>query len=80
MKGSYFIVPFSVTAHLITINLTLYLFTPDTYLNVLAIIGYNVAWLLTAVGLNFYNVERKERFITKFHKFFKVQKVQNMLG
>ena len=71
MKGSYFIVPFSVTAHLITINLTLYLFTPDTYLNVLAIIGYNVAWLLTAVGLNFYNVERKERFITKFHKFLR---------
>jgi len=71
MKGSYFIIPFSVTAHIITINLTLYLLTPDTYLNVFAIIGYNAAWLLTAVGLNFYTVERKERFITKFHKFLR---------
>ncbi len=71
MKGSYLIMPFSIMAHIITINLTLYVLTPDTYLNVFAIIGYNTAWLLTAVGLNFYTIERKEKFITKFHKFLR---------
>jgi putative colanic acid biosynthesis UDP-glucose lipid carrier transferase len=58
-------------AHLVTINVTLYLLTPETYLNVLAVTGYNIAWLLGALGLNFYTIERKERFITKFHKFLK---------
>ncbi|MCZ2845181.1 MAG: exopolysaccharide biosynthesis polyprenyl glycosylphosphotransferase [Candidatus Bathyarchaeota archaeon] len=71
MKWSFFIIPFSVAAHLVTINLTLYLLTPATYLNYIAILGYNAAWLLTAVGLNFYTIERKEKFITKFHKFIR---------
>lgn len=71
MKGAYFIIPFSIGAHLLTINLTLYLLTPETYLNVIAFAGYNGAWLLTAIGLNFYTIERKERFITKFHKFLR---------
>lgn len=71
MKGAYFIIPFSVIAHLVTINVTLYLLTPETYLNPVAVVGYNAAWLLAALGLNFYTIERKERFITKFHKFLK---------
>lgn len=71
MKWSFFIIPFSVAAHLVTINLTLYLMTPATYLNIIAVIGYNAAWLLTAVGLNFYTIERKEKFITKLHKFIR---------
>lgn len=71
MKGSHFIIPFSVLAHLLTINLTLYFLTPLTYLNSLAIIGINTAWLLTGLGLNFYTIERKERFSTKFQKFLK---------
>lgn len=71
MKGDYFIIPFSVLAHLVTINVTLYLLTPETYFNPVSVIGYNVAWLLGALGLNFYTIERKERFITKFHKFLK---------
>lgn len=71
MKGSYFIIPFSVLAHLVTINATLYLLTPNTYLNLISIVGYNAAWLLTAIGLNFYTIERKERFITQFNKFLK---------
>lgn len=71
MKGAYFIIPFSVLAHLVTINATLYLLTPDTYLNTFSAVGYNAAWLLAALGLNFYTIERKERFITKFHKFLK---------
>lgn len=71
MKGSYFIIPFSVIAHLVTINLTLYFLTPSTYLNLFAALSYNAAWLLTGLGLNFYTIERKERFITKFQKFLK---------
>lgn len=71
MKGSHFIMPFSLVAHLITINLTLYLLTPETYLNLWSITWYNLSWLLISLGLNFYSVERKERFITQFHKFLK---------
>lgn len=71
MKGSNFIIPFSVVAHLVTINIVLFLLTPNTYLNVTAILGYNAAWILISIGMNFYSVERKERFITKFRKFLK---------
>ena len=71
MRGSYLIIPFSIGAHLVTINLTLYIFTPETYLQPLAFIGYNAAWLLTAIGLNFYTVERIERFNTKLHRFLR---------
>ncbi len=71
MRGSYFIIPFSIVAHLVTINITLYALTPETYLNVYVIISYNVSWLLIASALNFYRIERKERFITRLNKFFK---------
>ncbi|MBZ9728628.1 exopolysaccharide biosynthesis polyprenyl glycosylphosphotransferase [Salegentibacter sp. JZCK2] len=63
--------PFSLVAHLVTINLTLYLLTPHTYLNLYAIIWYNLSWLFISAGLNFYSVERKERFRTEFHKFLR---------
>ena len=63
--------PFSLVAHVITINVTLHLLDPATYLNGYAIIGFNLAWLIPALGLNFYSVERKERFRTRFHKFLK---------
>lgn len=71
MRGSYFIIPFSVTAHLLTINFLLYVLTPETYLHPTAIFYYNAAWLIIAMGLNFYTIERKEKFITRFHKFLK---------
>src|SRR5690606_4754421 len=71
IKGSHFIMPFSLIAHLVTINLTLYLLTPQTYLNTIAIISYNLVWLITSLGLNFYTIERKERFKTKFNKFLR---------
>lgn len=58
-------------AHLITINAILHLLDPATYENVFAIAGINFAWLLPALGLNFYEVERKERFSTKFRKFLR---------
>lgn len=71
MKGSYFIIPFSLSAHLLTINLLLFVLTPDTYLHTTAFLGYNAAWIIIAISLNFYTIERKERFITRFHKFLK---------
>lgn len=63
--------PFSLVAHLVTINLTLYLLTPHTYLNLWAIIWYNLGWFLISMGFNFYSVKRKERFRTGFHKFLR---------
>lgn len=71
MKGSYYILPFSVSAHLLTINLLLYILTPETYLHPAAILSYNAAWLIIAMGLNFYTIERKEKFITGFLKFLR---------
>lgn len=71
MNASFLIIPFSVLAHLVTINLTLLLLTPETYFNPVSIIGYNSAWLLAAIGLNFYTIERKERFKTRFNKFLR---------
>lgn len=71
MKGSRFILPFSLAAHLVTINLTLFVLTPETYFNPLGILSINSAWLLVAVGMNFYSIERRERFISKFHKFLR---------
>ena len=40
-------------------------------MNLYAIGGYNAAWLIFAIGLNFYTIERKERFSTKFHRFLR---------
>lgn len=61
--------PISVVAHLITINLCLHLLTPVTYAETVGIGWYNITWLLIALGLNFYSVERKETFRTNFKKF-----------
>lgn len=63
--------PFSAVAHLITINATLYLLTPLTYTTVVGIIAYNLAWLIPAIVLNFFTIERKEKFSTKLNKFLK---------
>lgn len=61
--------PITYAAHVIILNFSLYSLTPETYLHLKAIVGYNFAWLTIALILNFYSVERKERFITRFHKF-----------
>ncbi|PKD19685.1 undecaprenyl-phosphate glucose phosphotransferase [Salegentibacter salinarum] len=71
MKWSPFIMPFSLLAHLVIINVFLHLLNPEFYSNILAIIGFNLAWILSALCLNFYVVERKERFRTKFNKFLR---------
>ena len=70
MKGSYFIIPLSVVIHLMIINLSLYFLTPETYTDTLAI-SINISWLLIGVGLNFYSIDRKEKFRHKFHKFLR---------
>lgn len=71
MKGADFIIPISIGIHVIIINGTLYALTPETYFNSISIISYNLSWFLIAVGMNFYRIERKERFRTKFHQFIK---------
>lgn len=71
MKGSFLIIPFSVIINLLIINLTLYLLTPNTYLEYGVAVGINFSWLIIGIGLNFYTIERKEKFITKFHKFLR---------
>lgn len=71
MKGSSLIMPIAAVIHVVIINVTLYSLTPDTYLHPVAILSYNFSWLLVALILNFYSIERKEKFITKFNKFVK---------
>lgn len=71
MKGSYFIIPLSVVINLMIINLTLYVLTPETYINLGVAISINFSWLLIGIGLNFYSIDRKEKFINKFHKFLR---------
>ncbi|WP_405199951.1 exopolysaccharide biosynthesis polyprenyl glycosylphosphotransferase [Christiangramia sp. LLG6405-1] len=71
MKGSIFIIPFSVIIHLAIINSTLYVLTPETFANFLVATSLNIAWLLIGIGLSFYSIDRKEKFINKFHKFLR---------
>ncbi|MBT8318772.1 MAG: undecaprenyl-phosphate glucose phosphotransferase, partial [Gramella sp.] len=68
-KGAHLILPISFGIHLIVLNVSLYALTPETYLDLAAIAGYNFSWLIIASILSFYSLERKERFITRFHKF-----------
>ncbi|WP_240472173.1 exopolysaccharide biosynthesis polyprenyl glycosylphosphotransferase [Christiangramia echinicola] len=69
IKGAPLIIPISFGIHLLVINVSLLLLTPETYLDLPAIVGYNSSWLIIASILSFYSLERKERFITRFHKF-----------
>tara|TARA_R110002020_G_scaffold85914_1_gene211661 strand:- start:100569 stop:101912 length:1344 start_codon:yes stop_codon:yes gene_type:complete len=68
MKRSALIIPLSILAHLAIINTTLYLLTPETYLEFSSIIYYNLSWVLIAVLFNFYPTARKETFYTNLHK------------
>ncbi|MEG9327953.1 exopolysaccharide biosynthesis polyprenyl glycosylphosphotransferase [Salinimicrobium catena] len=68
MKNSTFIIPISVLIHLSIINLTLYIWTPATYLHLPSILFFNLAWLIISLSLNFYPTERKEKFFTNLHK------------
>jgi len=53
------------------INLTLYGLTPETYVHFDVAVSINFSWLIIGIGLNFYSIERKEKFITKYHKFLR---------
>jgi len=66
------ITPITIAIHLFIINGALYLFTPATYLNLAAIIYYNVSWLLIAVTLGFYNIDRTEKFSHNLSVFFEL--------
>ncbi|UAB84819.1 undecaprenyl-phosphate glucose phosphotransferase [Zunongwangia sp. SCSIO 43204] len=68
MKRSSLVIPVSIIIHLIVINLTLYVLTYDTYNDIVAIVYYNLCWMLITFGINFYPTKRNERFFTNFHK------------
>ena len=69
MKRSYFLIPLSLLFHITTINLTLYLFTPETYRHGFSILYYNIAWLLVTYSINFYPTARREGFVTNVQNF-----------
>lgn len=72
MRRSYLIIPISVIIHLLIINASLYLLTPDTYVDLFSIVYVNASWLITAYALNYYPTARKERFLTNIHKVFQL--------
>ena len=72
VKKSDLIIPISILVHLVIINGTLLILTPQTYFEVFSIAYYNLAWILITYGLNFYPTERKEHFMTNVHKMFQL--------
>ena len=71
-KNSDFIIPLSVLIHLGIINAILYVLTPETYIDLLHILHYNISWLVITYGLGYYPKRRKERFMTNIHKMFQL--------
>ena len=67
---SSLIIPISIIIHLIIINGILWVFTPDTYVNIWAILYYNSSWLIITHLLNFYPTGRQEQFMTNIKKMF----------
>ncbi|SDM55130.1 undecaprenyl-phosphate glucose phosphotransferase [Kriegella aquimaris] len=71
-KKSDLIIPVSIVLNLGIINGVLYFLTPETYLNPFNILYYTISWLLITYFLNYYPKDRKERFMTKFHKMIQL--------
>jgi putative colanic acid biosynthesis UDP-glucose lipid carrier transferase len=71
MRRSSLIMPFSVIINLVIINLTLYVLTPEIYLKFGVAVSINFSWLIIGISLSFFSIERKEKFITKYHKFLR---------
>ncbi|MEO9480979.1 MAG: undecaprenyl-phosphate glucose phosphotransferase [Maribacter dokdonensis] len=69
MKKSIFIIPISFFVHIMFINLTLYVYIPETYLNIYGILYYNLTWLIVAYNINFYPTARRDSFMTNFKNF-----------
>lgn len=70
MKKSNFIIPLSFVVHILFINLTLFVYTPETYLSGYSILYYNLTWLITTYSLNFYPTARRDGFMTNLNTFF----------
>jgi len=70
-RNSDLIIPISLVMHLAIINGTLYLLTPETYLNLYFVIYLNLIWLLITFLLNFYPTDRNENFMTRIDKHLK---------
>ena len=60
MRKSYFGMPLSLIAHIITINLILYLCTSETYRHGFSILYYNLSWLLVTYSIDFYPKSRRK--------------------
>ncbi|MDE3741470.1 undecaprenyl-phosphate glucose phosphotransferase [Maribacter polysaccharolyticus] len=72
IRSSYFIIPLSLVFHIATINLTLYIFTPETYFNVFSIVYLNTTWVMVTHMLDFYPTARREGFMTHLGNFFRL--------
>ena len=72
MKKSFFVIPLSFIAHILIINITSYVLTPYTYLNVFSIVFYNLAWFIATYSLDFYPTARREGFNVNLKNFFKL--------
>ena len=71
MKGSTLIIPGTIIINLVIINLTLFVLSQEVYFDLRVAISINLSWLLIGVGLNFYSIDRKEKFTHKYHKFLR---------
>ncbi|MBU2995638.1 exopolysaccharide biosynthesis polyprenyl glycosylphosphotransferase [Cellulophaga baltica] len=69
MKKSYFVVPLSFIFHIISINLILYLLTPETYRSGYSILYYNISWYVVTYSIDFYPTSRREGFGTNLRNF-----------
>ncbi|WP_282074636.1 undecaprenyl-phosphate glucose phosphotransferase [Maribacter aquivivus] len=69
MKKSFFVIPLSFIAHILIINITLYVLTPQTYFNIYSILYYNISWFCITYALDFYPTARRENFSINLKNF-----------
>lgn len=72
------IIPVSIIIHLLIINGTLFLLTPETYAKLSSIIYYNLGWLFITLELDFYPTRRKEKFMTNFRKVLRLYSIYGL--
>ncbi|WP_299797798.1 undecaprenyl-phosphate glucose phosphotransferase [uncultured Maribacter sp.] len=70
MKKSFFVIPLSFIAHILIINISLYVWTPYTYTNFFSILYYNITWFIVTYSINFYPTARRESFEVNLKSFF----------
>ncbi|WP_291968072.1 exopolysaccharide biosynthesis polyprenyl glycosylphosphotransferase [Maribacter sp.] len=69
MKKSFFVIPLSFIAHILIINIVLYIFTPVTYINIFSILYYNISWFIVTYSIDFYPTARRESFRVNLKSF-----------